>query len=94
MEVGALPARLERGVTAGGQVGRALEGNVGVSGAFGGKCWYGQGFGGQVLVWVWLWSRSVSVCGMMLRPEQEAQVFLSGFMSSRTRSVIQLLLRS
>ena len=61
MEVGALPARLERGVTAGGQVGRALEGNVGVSGAFGGKCWCGWNFGGKVLVWAGLWRASAGV---------------------------------
>ena len=75
VEVGALPARLEGGVTAGGQVGGALESRVGMGGALGGTCWCGQGFGGQVLVWVWLWSKTVSVCGMMLRQEQEAHVF-------------------
>ena len=52
MEVGALPARLERGVTAGGHTGRALEGSVGVNGAFGGKCWCGQGFGAEEWVCV------------------------------------------
>lgn len=83
MEVGALPARLERGVTAGGHTGRALEGSVGVSGAFGGKCWCGQGFGAEV--WV-----CVGWCSGRNRKLKS----LSGFVSSRTLSVIQLLLRS
>lgn len=61
MEVGALPAGLEGGVTAGGQVGGALEGNVGVSRALGGKCWCGWSFGGKVLVWAGLWRASTGV---------------------------------
>lgn len=51
VEVGALPARLEGGVTAGGQVGGALESSVGMGGAL----------EGTVLMWVELWGERAGV---------------------------------